>query len=382
MALLTALPWPVRLIFFALTGVLATKLLQGFGWVFGVAAAMLWAVAILAMLQAAGMANGLNRMPGVAPLMARIGGGAATSRSPAAPAGAPGAVLGAAPEQPQGQYRKQLLDEADAELRQMRGIADVQQAIGRLVEMTDDARRRGRAGFGINAPAMVLVLTGGPGTGKTTVARLLARLFYGHQALERPDVRTLTAQELIGGYGAQAGQAAQRAAEEARGGLLLLDGADWLTQSQPLGGSPGLDTGQAILRVAETQPGRLLIAMTMSEDSFHKLINDTGHHTGWLGKLRVERIPFPPHLPEDDLMALLEAQLASHGLPVESGARPALRGEIRDMQRRPAPVFDNAIAMRRLAERVQDKIQARLRDPAGGSGHAAVTITDVRALQE
>lgn len=275
-----------------------------------------------------------------------------------------------------------MLHQASKVLNDFRGIDEARRAIAGFMDVAEAAQRRGQSGLGTNAPAVVLALTGGHGTGRTTVAKLLGPLLCGHRTLERPQVTKVTEQDLSGGYGVQVGMAVQQAARTAAGGVLLLDDADWIAEDQPSGGMrAGLDAGRGILQAAEAEPGRLLIALTLSEASFRRLRKDPQHRADWLGKMLVEEIRFPQILPEDDLLALLEEQLSGHGLIVEAAVLPALRTQIKAMQRELDPHFDNAIAMRRLAEQIMRWTLQRSQTHDEGQDGNRITLSDIRELE-
>ena len=69
------------------------------------------------------------------------------------------------------------------------------------------------------------IFTGAPGTGKTSVARLIARVLYAHGVLATKNVVETSAQGLIGGYVGHTRKAVDDKMSEARGGALFIDEA-------------------------------------------------------------------------------------------------------------------------------------------------------------
>ncbi len=77
----------------------------------------------------------------------------------------------------------------------------------------------------LKTPNMNMVFTGNPGTGKTTVARLVTSTLYQNGVIEKPSFVELTTQNLIAGYVGQTGIKTRKVLESNRGGVIFIDEA-------------------------------------------------------------------------------------------------------------------------------------------------------------
>ena len=99
------------------------------------------------------------------------------------------------------------VEEAVAELDAMIGLAPVKEHVRSFVTLIEAARRRALAGVRTEKPMLHLVFTGPPGTGKTTVAAIVAKIFYAFGLLETPAIVEARRMDLVGGFpGADRGQ--------------------------------------------------------------------------------------------------------------------------------------------------------------------------------
>ena len=131
-----------------------------------------------------------------------------------------------------------------AELDSLIGLAEVKTWVGKLVNRVKADQRRIQIDANISRPTYHVTFTGSPGTGKTTVARIVAELFHELGVLSKPTVKEVNRSALVGAYLGQSEARTTRAVDEAMGGVLFIDEAYDLYRG---GSGSSNDYGQAVI---------------------------------------------------------------------------------------------------------------------------------------
>ena len=152
---------------------------------------------------------------------------------------------------------EKMLEEALAELNAMIGLKNVKESINNLVQLIRFYREMGKDV--LNKFSLHTVFTGNPGTGKTTVARVLAKIYKALGILERGHLVECDRQSLVAGFVGQTAIKTTAKIDEAVGGVLFIDEAYALTNSR--GGDYGNEAIAAILKRMEDQKGEFAIVV-------------------------------------------------------------------------------------------------------------------------
>ena len=192
------------------------------------------------------------------------------------------------------------------------------------------ARRRTLAGFSNDRPMRHFVFLGPPGTGKTTVARVIGKIFYAFGLLEVPDVVEAQRSDLVGEYLGATAIKTNELVDRAMGRVLFIDEAYSLgNEGDGQSDRFGIEAVQTLLKRAEDDREKLIIILAGYEKQTEAfLASNPG-----LASRFATRIKFPTYSP-DELLSLAELQAYGKGEALGPDARPVLRHMLDDVGRR------------------------------------------------
>ena len=212
------------------------------------------------------------------------------------------------------------VDEAMAELDSMVGLTAVKDQIRSITASIEAARRRALAGYGTDKPMQHFVFLGPPGTGKTAVARIVAKIFYAFGLLDTPAVVEAQRSDLVGEYLGATAIKTNALIDSALGGVLFIDEAySLVNEGDGQGDRFGNEAVQALLKRAEDDRNDLVIILAGYERQMEGFL---ATNPGLTSRFAI-RVKFPGYAPAE-LLSLADLALERRGELLDPDARPVL----------------------------------------------------------
>ena len=123
-------------------------------------------------------------------------------------------------------------DELMAELNSLVGLSNVKSKVNDLIAFQKIQKLRKDYGLATSKNTLHLAFTGNPGTGKTTVARIVGRIYKQLGLLSRGHFLEVSRTDLIAGYQGQTALKVKSVIEKAKGGVLFIDEAYSITENE------------------------------------------------------------------------------------------------------------------------------------------------------
>ena len=266
------------------------------------------------------------------------------------------------------------IEDLKAELAGYIGLERVKKEVGDLIDLAAVHKLRRENGLPEMDLSLHMVFSGNPGTGKTMIARLMARVYRSLGLLSKGQLVEVDRSGLVAGYVGQTAIKTQEAVDKALGGVLFIDEAYALTQRRGENdfGQEAVDT---LLKAMEDHREDLVVIAAGYETLMKGFVSSNPGLASRFNRF----IHFPDYTPQE-MLAIFEMQCAKGCYTLEEGARQAAAAYL-ERKGGDAAAFGNARGVRNLMERILVSQANRLAALDKVDKQALMTITqaDVEA---
>ncbi|MBR9860963.1 AAA family ATPase [bacterium] len=256
-------------------------------------------------------------------------------------------------ERPDIPIDEELLTESLNKLNGMIGIDKVKEEIQNLVKLVRyyrETEQDVQNNFSLHA-----VFTGNPGTGKTTVARILAQIYKALGILEKGNLIECDRQSLVGGYVGQTAIKTGEIIDKAMGGVLFIDEAYSLTE----GGNSdyGKEAIEIILKRMEDFRGKFIVIAAGYTDNMKQFLES---NPGL--KSRFDKIFEFEDFDSPMLLEIAENQFKEFGFKLDKKASDKLKAMLKDLHDSRDKYFGNGRSVRKIVEEAIRNQHLRMSD--------------------
>lgn len=249
---------------------------------------------------------------------------------------------------------KKLLDSSLAELDHLIGMNPIKKEIRELVDLVTYYRSVGKSV--LNTFNLHTVFIGNPGTGKTTVARILTKIYKALGILERGHMIETDRQGLVAGFVGQTALKTTERINEAMGGVLFIDEAYSLTSGNHGNSADyGNEVVQTILKRMEDHRGAFFVFVAGYPDNMESFLKtNPGLRSRFDKVLRFDDYSV------SELYQIAEKMLEENGYKLDSNAKQHLKQYLSFLHQYRDRYFGNARTIRTIVDQAVKNQNLRL----------------------
>lgn len=237
---------------------------------------------------------------------------------------------------------KALMDELDA----LVGLKDVKGEIQSLTNLIKIRKLREKMNMPVMDMSYHMVFTGSPGTGKTTVARLVGKIYKALGILSDGKMIETDRSGLVAGYVGQTAIKVHEVVEQAIGGILFIDEAYSLVNSD-VPNDFGGEAVDALVKLMEDNRDNLVVIVAGYTEEMKKFLKS---NTGLISRFN-KFINFPDYS-KNELIDIMDVMAKDAGLVIEENAKKRVLEQLDSMEEGEWEDFGNARGIRNMFEKI------------------------------
>ncbi len=249
-------------------------------------------------------------------------------------------------ERAEQEEQEKQIKEILGELNSLVGLSDVKGEIQSLTNLIKIRKLREKMQMPVMDMSYHMVFTGNPGTGKTTVARIVGRIYKALGILSDGKMVETDRSGLVAGYVGQTAIKVHEIIEQAIGGVLFIDEAYSLVNPD-VPNDFGSEAVDALVKLMEDHRDNLVIIVAGYTDEMKTFLKS---NTGLISRFN-KFINFPDYS-RDELIDIMEVMADGAGLKIEEGAKELVLEQLGSMGQEEWEDFGNARGIRNMFEKI------------------------------
>lgn len=239
------------------------------------------------------------------------------------------------------------------QLQELVGLTELKEDVKELVSLVKVQKLRQENGLKTVPVSLHLVFSGNPGTGKTTIARILAKLYQQIGVLSKGQLVEVDRSALVAGYVGQTAMKTQEKIKEAMGGILFIDEAYTLVREG--GNDFGQEAIDTILKAMEDHRDELVVIVAGYPDLMKRFVNS---NPGL--KSRFNKFFYFPDYTVEELMEIFRGFCRKYDYQMEEETEAEVTAHIHKMEEEKDENFANARSVRNFFEKIITNQAARI----------------------
>lgn len=253
--------------------------------------------------------------------------------------------------------KAETVEEVLSMLNELIGMDVVKKSVGDLCQSIQNNQKRKALGLTAENPKVHMVLTGNPGTGKTTVARILGKLFHAMQLLPSDKVIETAGLDMTAGYVGQTKDKVNELCDKAMGGVLFIDEAYYLAGTDGSSNSFGSEAVGTLLKRMEDDRGKFVVIAAGYQNEMQNFLRmNPGLDSRFEHKIHIEDYS------SDELfkILLLHLKKSQFVFSTDDKAELIAKNAIQELCKNKQKDFANARAVRNLFDTIKLQMDSRI----------------------